>query len=173
MPEPRNLPLSRLAEKLVKTLIKNKLTLAAAESCTGGLASEYLTRIPGASAVFWGSFITYTPDAKTKMLGIPGRKIEKYGAVSEPVALAMALGALKRSGASIAFSVTGLAGPGNDGSGTPVGTVWIGVADYVSQSCEAKSFLFHGSRGGIREAAAAAAFREILKMIKTLKINGA
>ena len=164
-----------LAEELVKKLSVRKEMVAAAESCTAGLASDFIARIPGASDVFWGSFVTYTAEAKTGMLGIPDGLIKKEGAVSRLVALAMAEKALEKSRASWAFSVTGLAGPGGDGSETAVGTIWVGIAqrqffgqDGNSQSLiisGAKMFFFSGSRNEIREAAAAAAFQELLEKI--------
>ena len=164
-----------LAESIVDELKNRKKMIVAAESCTAGLASDFIARIPGASNVLWGSFVTYTVDAKIKMLGLPEELIQKYGAVSRPVALAMAEGALKKSGAWWAFSITGLAGPGGDGD-TPVGTIWIGIsgrederADYKqSIGCyrsEARVFFFSGSRNEIREAAAAAAMEELLARI--------
>ena len=159
-----------LAEKLVKSLTGRKETICAAESCTAGLAADFIARVPGASLVFWGSFVSYTADAKNKMLGIPLELIEKHGAVSSPVALAMAEGALEKSGASWAFSVTGLAGPTGDGGDIPVGTVWIGTARRESRSApssDAKKFFFRGPRNELREAAAAAALEEILKKILT------
>ena len=166
-----------LAEELVKSLALKKETVAAAESCTAGLASDFIARIPGASNVFWGSFVSYTPDAKVRMLGVPEELIEKYGAVSRPVALAMAEGALKKSGAFWAFSVTGVAGPGGDG-GIPAGTVWIGLASVIAPATagregegslwsEAKEFLFRGSRNEVREAAALAALQELLERVLT------
>jgi len=178
--EPAALYLGRapvLAEELVKTLTARKKMIAAAESCTAGLAADFIARIPGASNVFWGSFVTYTADAKIKMLGVPEKLIKEHGAVSRPVALAMAEGALEKSGACWAFSVTGLAGPGGDSGapmGTPagvpteipVGTVWIGIAGRgAAAGPEAKVFLFSGSRNEIREAAAAVALQELLKRI--------
>jgi PncC family amidohydrolase len=159
-----------LAERVVKSLCVQKKTIAAAESCTAGLAADFIARIPGASDVFWGSFVVYTVDAKVKMLGISEELIEKHGAVSQAVALAMAEEALNKSGASWAFSITGLAGPGGDGTLTPLGTVWIGTACRDRESSgfmrsEAKNFLFSGSRNEVREAAAAAALEEILELI--------
>jgi PncC family amidohydrolase len=157
-----------LAEELVKSLAAKGKTIAAAESCTAGLAADFIASIPGASDVFWGSFIAYTADAKIKMLGVPEELIKKHGVVSRPVALAMAEGALERSGASWAFSVTGLAGPGGDDRGTPVGTVWIGLSGLDRESLlrsEAKQLYFSGSRNELREAAAAAALEELLKRI--------
>ena len=169
-----------LAGKLVKELGARGKTIAAAESCTAGLASDFIVRVPGASAVFWGAFVTYTADAKSVMLGVPGKLIKKYGEVSRPVALAMAEGALEKSGACWAFSVTGLAGPGGESpktpsgvqtpQGVPVGTVWIGVAGRDGKlknalRSDARMFLFNGSRNEVREAAAAAALEELLNRI--------
>ena len=145
--------------------------IAIAESCTAGLAADMLARFPGASKVLWGSFVTYTAEAKTRMLGVPKELIDKHGAVSRPIALAMAEGALERSGASWALSITGLAGP--DGEGAPVGTVWIGLAGpaggraRVRPRSEAKCFHFNGSRNEVRAAAAAAALKEVLSRILT------
>jgi PncC family amidohydrolase len=140
--------------------------IAIAESCTAGLAADMIARFPGASKVLWGSFVTYTADAKTKMLGVPKRLIEEHGAVSRNVALAMAEGALGKSGASWAVSITGLAGPG--GEGAPVGTVWVGLAGPAWASRpEAKDLLFKGSRNEVRLVAAAAALKRLLEKILT------
>jgi PncC family amidohydrolase len=158
-----------LAEELVKIFTAKGMMMAVAESCTAGLAADLIARIPGASNVLWGSFVTYTADAKTRMLGVRKELIEKYGAVSRPVALAMAGGARKKSGANWAFSITGLAGPGGDDAGTPVGTVWIAITgpdgDAVVRS-EAVMFRFSGSRNEVREAAAVAALTELLKRVR-------
>jgi PncC family amidohydrolase len=151
--------------------------IAIAESCTAGLVSGFLAGVPGASRIFWGSFVTYTADSKTKMLGVPEGLIKKHGAVSRDAALAMAEGALEKSGASWAFSVTGLAGPGGDSpetplgtsSNIPIGTVWIGRADREISGrirSGAKTLSFPGSRNEVREAAAFAVLEEVLSMIK-------
>jgi len=162
-----------VAAELVKVLTDRGKMIAVAESCTAGLVADMMARLPGASKVLWGSFVTYTADAKTKMLGVPKGLIDRHGAVSSPVSLAMAEGALERSGASWALSITGLAGPGGEGAeGSPVGTVWIGLAWWPvgkeprAQS-EAKRFLFRGSRNEVRTAAAAAALNELLRKILT------
>jgi PncC family amidohydrolase len=151
-------------ELLVNTLKKISKTVAAAESCTSGLAADILARVPGASKVFWGSFVTYTVDAKVKMLGIDRSLIEKYGAVSRETACAMVKGALEKSGADYAFSITGLAGPEGDGSPLPVGTVWIGLGakDGVPY---AEEFHFSGLRNEVRISAALKAVEEMLKLI--------
>ncbi|MDR2134663.1 MAG: nicotinamide-nucleotide amidohydrolase family protein [Treponema sp.] len=153
------------APELVRELGEKSLTLALAESCTAGLAADLVARIPGASKVFWGSFVSYTVDAKVSMLGLDRKKIEKYGAVSGETARSMAEGALKKSGASLAGAVTGLAGPGGDGSGTPVGAVWIATAA-AEGGTEARLFHCRGSRDGIRRGAASRLITQVLKRIK-------
>jgi len=166
---------SDIAEGIVKSLSAQRKTITAAESCTGGMAADLIVRVPGASKVFWGSFVSYTEDAKMKMLGIPGNLIKEFGAVSCQVASAMAEGALKKSGASWAFAVTGLAGPAGDDDETAVGTVWISVAgvkekDADNLETEAKMFLFEGDRNAVREKAAIAALEMVLKRINDPEI---
>lgn len=102
--------------------------LATAESCTGGLIAASLTDIGGSSDVVDRGFVTYSNEAKHEMLGVPMELIAEHGAVSEEVALAMAAGALARSRAGIALSVTGIAGPGGGSKAKPVGLVWFGLA---------------------------------------------
>jgi PncC family amidohydrolase len=157
------------AGELVRRLEGLGKKVAAAESCTAGLAADLIGRIPGASRVFWGSFVTYSVDAKVRMLGIDRALIEKFGAVSRETALAMAGGALEKSGADYALSVTGLAGPGGDGSGLPVGTVWIATASAKGES-RASVFRFQGERNEIRRAAAQKAITELLARLSELKL---
>ena len=104
------------------------LHLASAESCTGGLVGTLMTAIPGSSAVYAGGFVTYTNQMKIDLLGVDPALIEQYTEVSAPVAKAMAQGARARTGAEIAVSLTGVAGPGGGSEQTPVGTVYIGVS---------------------------------------------
>jgi nicotinamide-nucleotide amidase len=104
------------------------LTLTTAESCTGGLVAAAICSISGASDVFDRGMITYSNAAKTEMLAVPAALIAEHGAVSEPVARAMAEGALAASGASVAVAVTGIAGPGGGSPAKPVGTVHFGAA---------------------------------------------
>jgi nicotinamide-nucleotide amidase len=104
------------------------LRLATAESCTGGLIAAVLTSIAGSSAVFERGFVTYSNEAKTELLGVPAGLIAEHGAVSEPVARAMAEGALLRSHADIAVSVTGIAGPDGGSAEKPVGLVHFACA---------------------------------------------
>lgn len=102
--------------------------LASAESCTGGLVAAHLTEIAGSSAVFEYGFVTYANEAKTALLGVPEATLAAVGAVSEEVARAMAEGALARSGADAAVSITGIAGPGGGSEAKPVGLVHFGLA---------------------------------------------
>ncbi len=116
-------------EKTVVRLLKFKgMTLATAESCTGGLISNRITNVPGSSEVFTHGFITYANEAKVTLLGVSEDSILAHGAVSGPVAREMAEGALARSWASIAVAVTGIAGPGGGTDEKPVGTAWLAVA---------------------------------------------
>jgi len=117
-----------LEEVVVKQLSKLGYRLALAESCTGGRISSRITDVSGASAVFTHGFVTYSNEAKQNMLGVPEELLEAHGAVSEEVAIAMARGARERSGADIAASVTGIAGPTGGTDKKPVGTVWIGIS---------------------------------------------
>ncbi|MFN3626442.1 CinA family protein [Parvibaculum sp.] len=120
--------LVHLAELTLADAREAKLKLVTAESCTGGLIAGLLTEIAGSSDVVERGFVVYSNDAKRDMLGVPGDMIADFGAVSEPVARAMAEGALKNSRAHIAISVTGIAGPGGGTPMKPVGLVHFGAA---------------------------------------------
>jgi nicotinamide-nucleotide amidase len=117
-----------LEATVVRLLTENRLTLATAESCTGGLLANRITDVPGASAVFTHGFVTYANAAKTGMLGVSAADLACHGAVSEIVACQMAAGALRVSGADLAVAVTGIAGPVGGTPENPVGTAWIGLA---------------------------------------------
>lgn len=116
------------AAALVAAYAARGLKLATAESCTGGLVAGLLTAIPGSSAVVERGFVTYSNEAKTEAIGVPAALIAAHGAVSEPVARAMAEGALTHSHADVAVSITGIAGPGGGSAAKPVGLVWFGLA---------------------------------------------
>lgn len=118
-----------IEEAVIGMLKEHHLKVATAESCTGGLIAKRITDVPGASEVFECGIISYANGIKHKVLGVSEDDLNKYGAVSEPVAKQMAQGALKVSGADIAVSVTGIAGPDSDSTGKPVGLVYIGLAD--------------------------------------------
>ncbi|MCL2834716.1 MAG: CinA family protein [Treponema sp.] len=150
-------------KKLVRRLTVLNMKTAAAESCTAGLAADLLARIPGASKVLWGSFVCYTPEAKIRMLGVGEDTLKRYGAVSRETACEMAKGALEKSGADFAFSITGVAGPGMDGS-IPAGTVWISAA-HKGDDVNAKLFKFRGSRNTVRRRAAKKAIDELLNIL--------
>ncbi len=126
-------------------------TVATAESCTGGLIAGALTEIAGSSDVVDRGFVTYSNAAKTAMLGVAPDAIEAHGAVSDVVAAAMADGALARSTAQAAVSVTGVAGPGGGSAEKPVGTVWFGLAA-SGRPTRTERMLFPGDRSAIRRA---------------------
>ena len=149
-----------LERQVIAALKARGLTLAAAESCTGGLTAKRLTDVPGASAVFLGGVVSYTNGVKERALGVPHDMLEEYGAVSEPVARAMAEGVRRLTCADLALSVTGVAGPDKDDRGHDVGTVYIAL----SAKNETTVQLLHlsGSRNAIRAAAADEMFRMLL-----------
>ena len=130
--------------------------LATAESCTGGLVAASLTAVADSSLVVDRGFVTYSIAAKTELLGVPAALIAAEGAVSEAVARAMAEGALLRSRALLAVSVTGLAGPGGGTAEKPVGLVWLGCARRGGETVAARH-VFPGDRAAVRRAAVAAA----------------
>ena len=123
--------------------------LATAESCTGGLIAATLTEIAGSSDVVDRGFVTYSNAAKTEMLGVPAELIAEHGAVSDPVARAMAEGAIRHSAADLAVSVTGIAGPGGATPGKPVGLVFLGIARRGEQAV-AERHVFDGDRQSVR-----------------------
>ena len=137
-------------------------TLVTAESCTGGGIGAALTAIPGSSAVYKGGIISYTNWVKRHILGVDEALLETVGAVSAPVAEAMARGVRERLCADVAVSVTGLAGPGGDEYGNPVGTVFVGYSD--DNITISRRFLFSGDREQIRRQAMEAALELILEL---------
>ncbi|PZW45596.1 nicotinamide-nucleotide amidase [Humitalea rosea] len=139
------------AQALLTKLQRLELTLATAESCTGGLIAGALTAIPGSSATLLGGFVTYSNAMKTKLLGVSEDILEGVGAVSEACARDMAAGALQVASADIAVSCTGIAGPDGGSAEKPVGLVFIGVARR-GMGTEVKRFVFPGDRAAIRAA---------------------
>jgi nicotinamide-nucleotide amidase len=119
---------SGLAARLLDLCRTRGMMLTTAESCTGGGIIACLTDIAGSSDVVDRGFVTYSNEAKMEMLGVSAATLDRYGAVSQETALAMAAGALRSSRAGIALSVTGIAGPGGGSAGKPVGLVWFGVS---------------------------------------------
>ena len=135
-------------------------TFSTAESCTGGGIGAAFTAVPGSSAAYKGGVISYTNWVKENVLGVKSATLAEFGAVSEQTAKEMAIGVCRLMGSTMAVSVTGIAGPGTDEFGTPVGTVYIGYAD--SRNSFSKRFLFDGDREDIRKAAVKAAIRVLI-----------
>lgn len=152
------------ARRVVAACKDHGLALATAESCTGGLIAGAITEIAGASDVFERGFVTYSNEAKVELLGVPETIIDGNGAVSEPVARAMAEGALTNSGALVAVAVTGIAGPGGGSPEKPVGLVHLACAQRGKSTLHVRA-VFSGDRTGIRLATVAAALDLILKRI--------
>ena len=148
-----------LSSDVIKSL--QGKSLVTAESCTGGGIGAALTAVSGSSAVYKGGIISYTNWVKENALGVSGEMLEKYGAVSQPVAQAMAEGARKALQADIAISVTGLAGPGGDEYGNPVGTVFVGYVD--STKSYVNEYHFYGDREDVRKQAICTALQLILE----------
>lgn len=140
-------------------------TLATAESCTGGLIGAVLTAVPGASEAYAGGVVSYANGVKARALGVPAALIDSLGAVSAPVAEAMAVGALKQTGADFAVAVTGVAGPGGGTPEKPVGLVFVAVAEGGKPLC-VKRFDFAGDRAAVRAQTVAAAIEMLTFSIK-------
>jgi PncC family amidohydrolase len=158
------------ARNVVQKLKDLSLTLALGESCTAGLISALLADIPGASAVLFGSYVCYTQEAKVSMLDLDSSKLTANGLVSKETALSMAEKTLKKSGADLAVSVTGIAGPDGDGSSAAVGTVWIAAA-VKEGDITSVEFHFEGSRNAVRLKAAIAAFDLIQNIMNKVDIK--
>ena len=126
-----------LAERVLELLVEQGKTLTTAESCTGGLIASMLTRIAGSSRGFHAGFVTYDNDIKHRVLGVSEALLEEHGAVSEPVVVAMAEGAMQRAGADYSIAVSGIAGPGGGSNEKPVGTVWLawGSRENIETCC--------------------------------------
>lgn len=155
--------LSGLAAQLGERLKAGGGTLVTAESCTGGWISKVITDIAGSSAWFDRGFVTYSNNAKREQLSVPGDLLERYGAVSAEVAAAMASGALEAGTATLALSVTGVAGPDGGTAEKPVGFVWFGWADAGGVVTESKQF--PGDREAVRRASVAYALEGALRRL--------
>ena len=151
------------AKKLTELLISKNMSIAVAESCTGGLLSSSLTSIPGASSYFNCGFITYSNESKIKMLNVDSQTIELFGAVSEKVAYEMAMGAGQNSQSDLAISVTGIAGPSGGTAEKPVGMVCFGF--YVEGRVSTTTQFFSGVRSEIVSESIAFALTELTSKI--------
>ena len=153
----QELPAHESIGLLADLMLEKGLFLATAESCTGGMIAAACTDLAGSSAWFERGFITYSNDAKTQMLGVDAALIAQHGAVSEPVARAMAFGAIRHSAAQVSVAVTGVAGPTGGSATKPVGTVWFGFS--VAGMLTSEVMRFDGNRTDVRAATVAHAFR--------------
>jgi nicotinamide-nucleotide amidase len=140
-----------LEEVVARLLTENRTTVAVAESCTGGMLAERLTNLAGSSAYFLGGVVCYSNELKTSLVGVPAETIEAKGAVSSEVALALADGIRRRTGATLGVGITGIAGPGGGTPEKPVGLVHIGIAD--ERGPRERAFRFTGDRDRIRSYA--------------------
>jgi len=147
-------------EALADRLRQRRAFMVTAESCTGGGIAQALTAVAGSSAWFDAGFVTYSNQAKSRMLDVPAEVIAGHGAVSEAVVKAMVAGAVANSEASFAVAVSGVAGPGGGSPEKPVGTVWIAWGD--ADSIQAERFLFDGDREAVREQAIDTALSRLL-----------
>jgi len=143
-----------LAERLQAICLGRELTVAVAESCTGGLVADAITDIPGSSGYFLGGVVSYADSAKTALLDVPTEVLEAHGAVSAQVGRAMAEGARERFSADLAAAVTGVAGPDGGTEAKPVGLTYVAVA--AAQGVDIRRFVWNGDRSANKEASAAA-----------------
>lgn len=151
------MPLQSSVRALLSRLNESSLRLVTAESLTGGLIGAAITAIPGSSSAYWGGIVSYSVDAKRRLLGVDASIIERYGVVSRETAEAMARGALLASGVDVSIAVTGVAGPSGGDERSPVGTVCIAVAKVAIggtsvPSVRSERFLFEGSRKAVRDS---------------------
>lgn len=153
-----------LLRELASLTIREQVVIATAESCTGGLIAAALTELAGSSDWFDRGFVTYSNESKQEMLGVTEETLQQQGAVSGAAVAQMAQGALARSNASLAVSVSGVAGPAGGSDAKPVGTVWIAWAsDHYGQST--RHFVFKGDRAAVREQTVTEAIRGLIKCI--------
>jgi PncC family amidohydrolase len=155
--------LRALAELVLEACRGRGLTVAAAESCTGGLIADALTDIPGASAWFVGGVVAYSNAAKIELLRVPAEVVEAHGAVSAQVAQAMARGACERFGAQAAIAVTGVAGPGGGTASKPVGLTYVAIAGRLGDDVRRLSWA--GDRQANKESSAQAALEMLLEKL--------
>ncbi len=152
---------------VMKEIISRNMTVATAESCTGGMVSARLINYPGASDAFVNGMVTYTNESKHRLLGVSNDTLDKYGAVSPQTAEEMCIGVAKVSGTDIGLSTTGIAGPGGGSAEKPVGLVYIGAA--VKGTATVKKLLLKGSRQEIRTASAKAVIELLGQVLKNLE----
>ena len=152
--------LVELARRLFDVCVERGLTVATAESCTGGLVAHAITEIAGSSTYFLGGFVTYADDVKRDQLGVGAELLAAHGAVSAQVARAMAEGARARLGTDLAVAITGIAGPGGGSDEKPVGLTYVAVAD--REGVDVRRHLWPGDRSGNKRDSAVAALELLL-----------
>lgn len=150
--------------KLAELMIKMHLKLAIAESCTGGMLSQYITSISGSSRWFECGYITYSNEAKIRLLGIDADVLNEYGAVSDIIAQQMAQGALKNSSADLSVSITGIAGPEGGSINKPVGSVYIATCENIKMA-SADLYQFEGDRDAIRKQSTKMAIKVLIDLL--------
>jgi PncC family amidohydrolase len=155
--------LDRLVEQLQERCLGRGLTVATAESCTGGSIAKSITDVAGSSGYFRGGVVSYSNEVKMRLLGVPADQLAAHGAVSAQVARSMAVGALAATGADLAVAVTGISGPGGGSAAKPVGLTYVAVAD--SAGVEVRRFTWQGDRAANREATARAAVELLLERV--------
>ncbi len=155
--------IEQIQGRLADFLLKNKLLLTTAESCTGGMIAAACTDLAGSSAWFERGFVTYSNAAKTELLGVDAALIETHGAVSESVARAMAFGAIRHSAAQVSIAVTGIAGPTGGSAAKPVGTVWFGFS--VQGRLHSEMQHFEGDRAAVRQQTVAHALHRVVALL--------
>ena len=155
--------MKKISVNLVKSLKKKKLTLAIAESCTGGLLSSSITGVSGSSKVFKFGLVTYSNQSKNKILKVPNNIIKKYGAVSIQCCLSMVNNLSKIAKSNISISITGIAGPGGGTDNKPVGLVYVGYSD--SKAVDTYQFNFNSNRYTNKIRTSQSVFNQILKNI--------
>ena len=152
--------LMQLSEQVGQALKARGATVTTAESCTGGWVAKVITDIAGSSAWFERGFVTYSNEAKAQMIGVREETLAQHGAVSEPVVVEMAIGALKAARADYAVSISGIAGPDGGSEETPVGPVWIAFATARGEGITRRE-CFSGDRDAVRRQATAYALQTL------------
>ena len=158
-----------LVKEIQNLLLKNHFTITTAESCTGGLIASMITSIAGSSSIFNGAIVTYSNEIKEKELGVKKETLLKFGAVSSEVVSQMLDGVEEKFNAAYSIAVSGIAGPGGATATKPVGTVVIGIKDYLGNK-EIETYHFKGNRNEIQMQSAIKALEKVLKNLKNLNL---
>jgi PncC family amidohydrolase len=163
--------LVHLVEQLQVRCLARGVTVATAESCSGGLIAKLITDVAGSSGYFRGGVVSYSNEVKARLLGVPEEQLAAHGAVSAQVARSMAVGVVRATGADLAVAVTGVSGPGGGSAAKPVGLTYVAVAD--ATGVEVRRFVWAGDRSSNREATARAAIELLLERLPAVVESGA